>query len=374
MNRDKLFHIYWGVAFCAIPLYLALATANDGRISKDVLTMVLVGVSYCLFGLTKELTGKTRGFIASFLIVAFIVKDDLVKVNFFYHYTMILMTALFSIQFISNSRKEYLDIFLKSILIAGVTQSIFSIINHFGHNIYDIFFLILNDGTNIVKRYPPNGATGTMGNQNVLGSLIAISLPTSFTKKRIWFAPLLILGIYLSNSLAPIISAIVGVLIYIIYSYRKNVARWCVGLGVLCLSVLSFALPLYFKGIDPTKRLIGWAKLVKHISIEKLFLGHGAGYLKNNYGLWQIERGTYLHQAHNEYLELFFTFGLVGFFIVFFFVKNMYPKDIILFTIFTVGLVNSFFHFAFHISITALILLGALCFNDRNKNVSILER
>ena len=75
---------------------------------------------------------------------------------------------------------------------------------------------------------------------------------------------------------------------------------------------------------------------------------------------------TSASQLHNEYLQFIFEYGVIGVALAVAFFWKRFPKNPVLISIFTIGLVNAFFHFNMHISSTALVIAGAACFTEES--------
>ena len=207
--------------------------------------------------------------------------------------------------------------------------------------------------------------TGLTSNPNMAGSLMALTLPAFFRKRRYIFIPLVLVGLWMSHSMGGMVPAI---LFLSLYAFIKCPRRFKV-LAVLVCAVL--AIIFYLR--DPN--LIGGDrfKLYKTVTLNlipmKPILGWGTGQFQHVFRLIAAQNFGYdlynnvFRQMHNEPLQLYFEYGLVGFVLIsaslIRIIKNgLHSKYMfILYGALMIGLINSCVNFLFHTVVAVIFLV-----------------
>lgn len=146
---------------------------------------------------------------------------------------------------------------------------------------------------------------GTFGHRTFFGAFVAIVTP--LFAPRFLFIPLV--GLVLADSVLAFAAAGAALL----WKYRKNSYTWPISVGILALMIYMF----HWKSWDSYfSRKYTWSIAFDHIDNNwlDLLFGRGIGqwyYTIPNRLALQGALDLY-HQAHNEYLQLFYETGLVG--------------------------------------------------------------
>ncbi len=252
--------------------------------------------------------------------------------------------------------------------------------------------------------------TGLMTNTNETSTLIAVCLPAFFRRKRYWFLPFPLIGFYLAISIGGIVAAALVGLIYLAINYRR-IGYWL----TIAILIMGFVVGIllfqhkgfdkiaysvteragYFSGIMPVvnHRVFGWGlgqykyvvPLVKnsHLMIEstqKKFyanIGHKKDAVKIYNEVYRTrersEHDVWL-EAHNDYLEAWFCFGIVGLalflFALFDSLRIGFKQDSIAFYGFLISAVSALWFFTWQtipIAIVSVLYLGLIIGRDSKK-------
>lgn len=298
------------------------------------------------------------------------------------NYVMHLLFAciLYQITYQLVNRKRIETVF-KVILAICLINLIFTVMQVFG---YDPIFMNLKDG---VMNFDP---VGVMGIKAVSGVLSAISLPVALYFSP-WLAIPIIPALIISDCSSAVAATVVSVLFLAYQQSRK--------LFTYMLIPVAFMGCLYFahdsKMNMMSDRVNVWKATVKD-GFQRPFVGWGLDsfrnigavkpfmYFKNNAdnsairmaydsktNSWIPETPGYKKDLdgklnvdpwdnpHNEYVGIFYEFGLVGFLIFFALLsdirKRLYREPVVttIFAVFLVYLVSSIGQFPFHLARTA---------------------
>jgi len=244
-----------------------------------------------------------------------------------------------------------------------VTVLIQMLIAIFQLNGIDPVFNLLAKLFKVARKLDPSFATGTLGNNNFFAAYIAITLPFFFRGKWRWF--IFPIAAFLLTTTTS--SAVFAVLTGIAYYYRdislpqyKIGKKWRYLIGAILLILLCF---IYTTVADvpfwKSPRFGMWSKGLNKVysgGIGRIVFGLGPG------ASWG-SRGT----LHNEWLSLFFHYGLMGMVLLTGFVVNMYKGNKILFTAFVIASVNALGNLSMHLAPSAflIIMIAGLCEREK---------
>lgn len=367
----RFFTIYWGAAAMVAPLFIFfgklplipykyqarwMAFFGTVRYSKDL--FLLGAALICLvLGYRSSLPKPVKLLTLTGLVLAFFHKQNYLSVTFTQQFIYLGFYAVLAGLFWVNSRKKDLDIYLDCILGAGVVQALMVCCD------FDLTQLFVPRGTvkhitNVITL-----PTGTMGNTNVTGAFIALCLPAAFRKNRVIFAPLLLGALLIMKARGGLLAGACGIIyLYMIGHSRKlsSFPRYAAPF-FLCSSVLAafFAPRVYDSG-----RFEMWFKSIEQLTIKKLLIGGGTAFVPDNPLLWTKWKRL-VPSLHNEYLEIFINYGVLGF-ILFTAILYLSPKkkNNNLSAIVLVGIVSMSYHFTMHQLTTGMIFVSALFYNE----------
>ncbi len=257
--------------------------------------------------------------------------------------------------------KKHLFLVINGICILSIIQAIFMILNKFG--IYFPFEPIRGG-------FLP--AVGFLDNTNLAGAFLAITIPLFFRKNWSYCLFFLIPAIVLSESFGAVISLTVATLVYLSLILEEK------GFLFVCFIFFCSLLFCYFIFFETTSRsfleyprIITWEIAINEFASKRPIIGYGIGQWSIVYKaiaphaakIKDYNIPKYLEMyAHNEYVQSYIEFGLIGLFFIFGFVCDLFRKlkkdrySILLYCCIIACLVNALFNFIFHIT-TALIII-----------------
>jgi hypothetical protein len=223
--------------------------------------------------------------------------------------------------------------------ILALIQLVIGLFQYIGIDPLNIF---LSPFVIVKKEAVGNFAVGTMGNQNHLAALLAVSFPFFFRKYWRWFIVPMLLGFYICQTSTAFAAVAFGSLYYL-WGWKGML------LGVLPATG-------YFLFVDGNKlseilkldRFVFWQDGLRIIlsSEKSTFFGLGGGI--------QWKRGD---QLHSEYIQLLWSYGLTGVAIIAGFIIGLLRKnkDRLLQTILIIILVDGIGNHLMHVTVTAIM-------------------
>lgn len=259
---------------------------------------------------------------------------------------------------LSMTPKESIPYLRCAIVLGGVAQVGYGIVQYFGHDpIWVPWAMGIDPGLDI---------RGTLGNRNFYGAYAAICLLLG----PVWLMPVFVVGLVLAKSVMPVLACAVGLVVRF-----RSVRTVQVAAGVAILAAVAW---VYVRNPDMPSihhRLDIWAYAVKDWLSTHAWLGWGTGQWPNRIpaahlsGQIQTVSNAVFVAAHNDWLQLAYEGGLIGLFLL---VCWCYRHRAML-----VGeqggavaavAVNAFGNFPFHVGTTALLallVLGLACAEER---------
>lgn len=225
-----------------------------------------------------------------------------------------------------------------------------------------------------------NVACGFLGNTNISGSFLALTIPAFLRKKWCWFLLLICTCLVINRCLGSIIASVAGL---IFYSFQlKSKIKYYIAMAIVVLGMTYYTKydPIKFKQYNSLGiRLFHWRQTIERLVLKdhkKLLLGWGIGQYKVFYPMLQrtsdMYKNTYpykpeaIHkQAHNEYIQVMTENGLIGIMIILIYLISLFIRYLkrksylttIVYTGIIISMVNSCVHFLFHTTTGVLALL-----------------
>lgn len=204
---------------------------------------------------------------------------------------------------------------------------------------------------------------GTMSNTNVTGSFLALGMPVFFRKKWCYFIPLIVACLFLTGSMGGILPTVIILSLFCFLKF-KNIRY-----PMLLIILFSFIVYIY-RCENVSTFILGngrvkiWCNIFTVFISKHPIIGYGIGGFRSLYPHYQRGLGAnYITlQAHSEYVQCLFEFGIIGLFLVVGFICNILrqikdnEKHMICFYGILVGLINCGSHFLFHTSICCLMI------------------
>lgn len=202
--------------------------------------------------------------------------------------------------------------------------------------------------------------SGLFINRNMLAEALALTIVGMQATQWRWPLPFLGLGFAVSFSRGALLSVLgAGVLLAFGRSKRLGVATILIGavlggtVGTLTYSTTSIP-----------HRLAIWADTVDGLT----WMGHGSGSFRTMYPFYATRNETLTERpdhAHNDYLEIAFEGGVIGFALFAAFIVAAWGGSLAARAVSLAFLIQAFFGFPFHMPAT--LFLGALCMGHMSR-------
>lgn len=221
--------------------------------------------------------------------------------------------------------------------------------------------------------------TGFTSNVTMASGLLAMCLPAFFRKK--WYPGiiLVVIGLLMAKAMSGIVAAIIISTIYIWVSHSK--IRWQT-ISVLLAMFITYILisENHEQLLNGSGRWETWRFIITKLIPKRWIIGWGVGQAP---ALWPIIsketsfKGIAWIHAHNEYINLWLEYGVIGFVIgmgyVFTLVKNGFiniTKDktkLLIFLGAVSGLLNCMVSFPLHVTIGFMLVVYLAILDKLNK-------
>ena len=234
--------------------------------------------------------------------------------------------AIIYISKIDFKKREFL---LKCITIMAVIQCLWTIVQFFQ---LDPFFRYVGslDITEITPGVKINDSVGLSGSRNQLGLYLSNTLPL-ILNYSVWFLPFSLFALFCSTTSASIIGGFSACIFYVSFLKRKF-------LPLLLIVFILAGLCFYTKfetinDIIINERITLWKATIQAVKDGKLYMNvnnlNQTVYCNSWFGfglgsfiiyspmsqMYMVYNHFYEH-AHNDYLEILFDMGYIGFFVV----------------------------------------------------------
>ena len=205
--------------------------------------------------------------------------------------------------FVKHLSLEYLSLLLASLVLAGLVQCLLAIVDF---------------GTFSYWRWKGKSLTpicGTLGNRTYLAAYLSILVPLVARRETVLIFLIFVIAILLCSSRGAVPALVAGV----------SVANWEFGKIMIPLGVIFVVLMLPWKHMDIFKsssildsfrgRLKVWAiAITATLEWPYILIGRGHNSFCQKAIFWMPQYGSkegFVH-AHNDYLQLFYEYGLAG--------------------------------------------------------------
>lgn len=198
-----------------------------------------------------------------------------------------------------------------------------------------------------------SGVSGLIGQPNITGAYLAICLPIFLVYYR-WALGLVIVALVMTKCNGAMIAGMAGIAFYYLFTAKAKQTVLVISL-VLILAV-GFC---FIDKPDYSSRLIIAKEVIcKQMTGWSILTGHGLGsFSRAKINVSKSGNATsWMAQAHNEYIQVYFELGLIGLAIILGFIGSLiirFTKTFIRTN--TVMIISS--------SLVSLIILSSLSFN-----------
>lgn len=218
-------------------------------------------------------------------------------------------------------------------------------------------------------RYYWSTVTGFTSNVTMASGLLAMCLPAFFRKKWWLWIPLVAAGLLSAKAMSGIFAAIIVSVIYT-WVYTPKI-RWQIISGLLAVMLVwVIKIENHTQLLNGNGRFEAWKFITSKLIPKRWIIGWGVGQAPALYPIIQRETSfkniAWIH-AHNEFINLWVEYGVIGFVIgmgyVFTLIKNGFiniAKNKTKFLIFlgvVSGLLNCQVSFPLHVTIGFLLVV-----------------
>lgn len=191
----------------------------------------------------------------------------------------------------------------------------------------------------------PGHVTGSLGNNNFLAAYLAISLPFFFRPKWWLAVPVIAFLLYASNTTSAVVPAILVSAWFFGDRLSKRERRLAVAGGLLVvIAYACFQHTPFWE--NPRWQL--WMTAVQqilHDTRTTIFgMGPGAGWGQ-------------AYPMHNEWLQIFHQYGIIGLSLLAAFVATIPRNNKILFASFLIIAINMFGNYSLHLAPSAFLII-----------------
>jgi len=285
------------------------------RCNRQLLAAWIAMIAFALFFLKNPWLRWFLVWMVLRVIWSFVLKDTGGE---FYITLNTIFIFLISYQFLMNEvRKEHIVHLLNAICIITLLHLLWMGMQFFG---LWVFVIPLNatGGKIFLKDWPlyilitpmKYTITGLMGNPNTVSALLALGLPAFFRKRWCWAIPLIWMGLVSSHSNGGTIPAGLATL-WLVWNTTGRHKYWILsGLGITGIIYLlkkgDFIADIW--GVRPRM----WWAVFRDVISKHWIIGWGIGKFKIA-TTHPNQKICIYGMLHNEWLELWFEQGIIGF-------------------------------------------------------------
>jgi len=369
------FNIYWGAVILLLPLWIRIEKIPvDMRFTKDMFFNVCVMMSLVLFARRKKIDIKILSICLGIIFVSFYNQWLITSYAVINQFICVVMGVLCFIQFHSKLKKNDENFYLNILSISAIIQAVLVVFTYADINLYYYIIKIFNWGANYKLGSSMIPYLGSLGNPMVCSTFLSITTISLLRNKWFLFLPLNLWAIYLTDSASGIVSCFFGLFTYFMMKYFKSKKITFLSIGFLIFlgSVLVAFGREKFSLLDDNNRFIVWKQSLTFIDGINVLYGRGLGFIADNYSRVYPIYGEPFRHLHNEYLEVFLAYGIIGLLILLLtlFVMLKRANNTIIISIVIAYLITMITSITLHISATAIIgiLLVAFCLIKGEKN------
>lgn len=251
-------------------------------------------------------------------------------INGFWNYFPVIKVLCLFLMFqgLINTKLNY-DVIFRSISIAGLFMALYMIMQSLG---WDQIFIAYPDYVDVGgKTLTINGATknphigGLLGQATLSSPFVVMALPFMYEKLGALVAICGVLAVILSGSSFAMLSMVICALIYFIFMTEGYLKGGAIVLACALPFVAVFIAMKFPDLLNDNGRFEIWSRTLQDLKSRIALTGAGLGAYKY---LFAIKNGNTWYQAHNEYLQLLWSCGVIGFTFIAVFVKSMFSKII----------------------------------------------
>jgi hypothetical protein len=371
VKRSALVNLLIGFTIAILPLYTRVTIYDFNRTSKDNLLVILFGVfSFLLTSKQRRMPRSLWVALVYALIILILNQSMVASLNVIFQTFYISMGILFFVKYYENYDRDSLKYIFNGASIGCLIQCLIITFDLLGYPIYEQFVMLFSGDFKVTGIEVQ--AIGSFGNRDMVASYLSLTGITLFRRRWVHLLPLVIVPLIATKSIMGIASFSMGA-IYL-FNSNKNFFKKIYIYAAIVAGMIT--LPFLNLGHD-SARFQAWGRMLSLVDPKHFLIGKGPGWfpgLQMTLHPGFVEGNTVLLQEHNEFLSAFNIFGIIGIALIIpSFIKFLKSSDKnkIMSAILITGFCNSYGHFTFHQSTTALIIIIAscVCLGESNGNL-----
>lgn len=358
----NIFSLLIGCIVSFLPLYTRFSTVNLDRVSKAFLLLLIIPFLQIVpFKKIRSVQNEIKFIFAACIFHMALFQFDPSSFSGIFGSIAIALWMIFFIKYHEHYTSEV--IILNSLVIGSAIQCVISFSQYAGHDIYSSAMLLLNGDVKLVSM--EENHFGSFANSNLFGAYLALCFPAFFRPKFIYFAPIILLFVFLSKSLMAIAACAAAITLYAKKNREKEL--------YILAPIVFFTIILSISGLT-SGRLDLWSTLVIKVDVMHFLFGMSPSWF-DSLGL-NISKNL-VNNEHNEFFSAFNIFGIFGLLSCIFMHKLCIEnkgKNILFGCITFAGFVNMLGNFPLHYAPLAIIIIISLAHCIKGNYVSNMDR
>lgn len=354
-----------GGSFVATPfIFRFTGNLSTLRMSKEIFLFFALMLFVFFYEKVNEIDFKIKLSLITLICFSFI-HTQIFASSVWWRQFQFFASGIVFLYILLTARIDF-NIIKKSLMILCLIESFWTILSIFNIEFYNVVFSLFFE--KVVQIRDGFYNMGSLGNPNLSGALISITAPLFFSRKH-WVGLIpIVVALVAGGSIMPLITFIAGFCYFIWLNLNLNKY---VPYLLFLIAGLFFIMVGFPEGyLSDNSRLEAWKKTI--LFLDNFIFGKGLGHFSAFFSRSFVINGEYFRNTHNEYLQVLYNFGLVGFSIFsYLFVSLLRRKEEILISccIFAIA-VNCYGNFLFHISLTAFVALTIFAIGYRSKEIN----
>lgn len=355
---------FWGVVVILLPVFLRVQKLVLVSLAQEGLFVFAVTLGLLLFGINRKMLTKNLLVVFPLSILAFMTfanQYDMYSLQVNWQVFNFYIGLLCFVSILTNFKNEDYERLANYIAVSCLVQCLWPIMGSFDMSIYDAVMSGWQRANAVGGKWVFGNdfeVAGALGQPTRSAVLISITGCALFRKKWLWGLPVVIWSLIILESASATIAFSLCA-IYALFFRSKKAALW----GIPVLGAL-FAYSIYFprEFLGANGRFQVWMDSLTLLKGKDILIGKGLGYYADNFPKLFKHQWNFKH-AHNELLDVYVAFGLIGLTIVLYLLGNYFKhvKKGMWFVMGVALLINSVTLHTFHIAPIALIGIIILC-------------
>lgn len=331
----------WLVCFFDAIILLCLPTAekimfsSDGSAARYIVDLMALGIGLTVLFTNgwKKLPSKALGLLLGLMLVSHFHAPNIQFQSTFlppdhaiFDYKPMFEVLLFFVMFMGIYSMEIGDklknLIRQTLVWIPTIYAGFAILQRLG---LDQFYKLISEPISQMSRNPEVG--GFIGQPVFCAALIAICMSFVFRHGKIWHMAVCIIGVLVTGNRSAMIAIVICALFT---SQYKNIGKILLGayISYLALGVIIQFFPSIHLPHMGEERFTIWREVIQDftnshfpgINNSQILTGTGLGSFSV---IFPFYHGNGYYQAHNEFLESLRCLGIIGFGLLFYFIRKI---------------------------------------------------